>query len=99
MPKKPPISNESDEKCRIAEITQYSCVLKRNRLGRPVTHCVPIPRLFWICANQPAVEVTRVVNIDLNTGFINMPNTMASKLPSGKEWRDVATYDGIEDEF
>ncbi|KAJ6610990.1 hypothetical protein B0H10DRAFT_2058022 [Mycena sp. CBHHK59/15] len=89
---------DSDGKCRIAEITQYSCVPKRNRLGRPMVHCTPIPRLFRICPGQPAMEVTRVLNIDLTTGFVEMPKALGQKLPNGKAWRDVVRHDSsIED--
>ncbi|KAJ7138511.1 hypothetical protein C8R43DRAFT_893374 [Mycena crocata] len=94
-----PRSAEPETKCRIAEITQYSCVPKKNRLGRSFVHCVPIPRLFRICPDRPMVEVTRVLNIDLTTGYVQMPKSLEEKLPTGKAWRDVVRHDSsIEDE-
>ncbi|KAJ7336440.1 hypothetical protein B0H14DRAFT_2933778 [Mycena olivaceomarginata] len=74
--------------CRIAEIMQYSCVPKNATV-----HCVPIPRLFRICPGRPAVEVTRVLNVDLTTGYVEMPRHLEQKLPEGKAWADVIRYD------
>ncbi|KAJ7484648.1 hypothetical protein FB451DRAFT_1233046 [Mycena latifolia] len=82
-------TSDVDSKCRIAEITQHSCLPKKNRLGHPVVHCVPIPRLFRICPDKPAVEVTRVLEIDLATGSVEMPKALEKMLPCGKAWRDV----------
>ncbi|KAK7018972.1 hypothetical protein R3P38DRAFT_2979822 [Favolaschia claudopus] len=65
-----------DAGCKIAEIMQYSCVPKRGTDGRPTIHCVPIPRLFRICPDRPAVEVTRVLNIDDTTGYVEMPREL-----------------------
>ncbi|KAJ7627701.1 hypothetical protein DFH06DRAFT_1339208 [Mycena polygramma] len=79
---------------RITEIMQYSCEPKMNRRGRyEGVHCVPIPRLFRICPDRPAVEVTRVLNVDLTTGYVEMPRTLGEKLPKGKQWHDVVRYD------
>ncbi|KAJ6571859.1 hypothetical protein B0H19DRAFT_1131601 [Mycena capillaripes] len=87
-----------ENKCRIAEIMQYSCNPKKNRLGRYEVHCVPIPRLFRICPDRPAVEVTRVLNVDLTTGHVKLPQTLGEKLPKGKLWHDVDKHDtSIED--
>ncbi|KAJ7442486.1 hypothetical protein B0H11DRAFT_1646352, partial [Mycena galericulata] len=80
-------------KCRIAEIMQYSCVPKQNSFGHPVVHCVPIPRLFRICTNRPVVEVTRVVNIDLTTGYVEMPKALEQNLPRGKPWHEVVKHE------
>jgi hypothetical protein len=35
-----------EKKCRIAEIVQYTCDLKKLPNGRPEAHCFPIPRIF-----------------------------------------------------
>ncbi|KAJ7770614.1 hypothetical protein B0H16DRAFT_1516076 [Mycena metata] len=83
------VPDDPDAKCRIAEIAQYSCVPKKNRFGQSVIDCVPIPRLFRICPNRPAVEVTRVLNIDLATGYVEMPKALGENLPNGKAWRAV----------
>ncbi|KAJ7151074.1 hypothetical protein C8R46DRAFT_1123177 [Mycena filopes] len=83
------VPDDPERHCRIAEITQYSCEPTKDRFGRVVVHCVPIPRLFRICPNRPAVEVTRSLNIDLATGFVEMPRALGENLPRGKPWRDV----------
>ncbi|KAJ7076120.1 hypothetical protein B0H15DRAFT_865007 [Mycena belliarum] len=93
------VADNVDSKCRIAEITQHSCVPKKNRFGHPVVHCIPIPRLFRMCPDQPAVEVTRVVEIDLATGSVEMPKALGQMIPQGKAWRDVVKIDtGNEEE-
>ncbi|KAJ7232956.1 hypothetical protein B0H12DRAFT_1028770 [Mycena haematopus] len=84
-------SEDPEGPCRIAEITQYTCVPKYE--GGLVVHCVPIPRLFRICPNRPAVEVTRVLNVDLSTGDVEIPRALEQKLPKGKAWADVTRYD------
>ncbi|KAJ7749312.1 hypothetical protein DFH07DRAFT_557515 [Mycena maculata] len=90
---------QKDGECRIAEIMQYSCVPKKNARGVHVVHCVPVPRLFRICPDRPAVEVTRVLNIDIDTGYVEMPKALGQKLPNGKAWRDVIRHDtSSEDE-
>ncbi|KAJ7039890.1 hypothetical protein C8F04DRAFT_996362 [Mycena alexandri] len=83
------VSDDPETKCRIAEIAQYSCVPKKNRFGQWFVNCVPIPRLFRICPDRPAVEVTRFLKIDLATGYVEMPKALEEKLPNGKAWRDV----------
>ncbi|KAF7326347.1 hypothetical protein MVEN_02621000 [Mycena venus] len=91
-------SSDAERQCRIAEIMQYSCVPKKNEFGHHTVHCVPIPRLFRICPDRPAVEVTRVLNVDLTTGEVELPRALGQKLPNGKAWRDVTRYDtSIED--
>ncbi|KAJ7669040.1 hypothetical protein B0H17DRAFT_949535 [Mycena rosella] len=88
-----PSNSNGDEKCRIAEILQHNCFPTTDRFGRDAVHCTPIPRLFRICPNGPAVEVTRVVDIDLATGFVEIPKALGQKLPKGKAWRDVVKHD------
>ncbi|KAJ6486787.1 hypothetical protein C8R45DRAFT_995871 [Mycena sanguinolenta] len=83
-------TKDPDGPCRIVEIPQFTCVPKYD--GGLVVHCVPIPRLFRICPNRPAVEVTRVLNIDLSTGEVEIPQALEQKLPKGKAWTDVTTY-------
>ncbi|KAF8189972.1 hypothetical protein K438DRAFT_1592805 [Mycena galopus ATCC 62051] len=84
------IPRDPEGECRIAEITQYNCVPKYK--GGPIV-CVPIPRLFRICPNWPAVEVTRVLNVDLATGDVEIPRDLEQKLPPGKTWANVIRYD------
>ncbi|KAJ7057763.1 hypothetical protein C8F01DRAFT_322092 [Mycena amicta] len=85
---------DADE-CQIAEIPQYSC--KRNKKNNQI-QCLPVLRLFRICADQ-VVEVTRVLQIDADTGYVEIPRHLEQKLPQGKPWRDVTTFDAnVEDE-
>ncbi|KXN84117.1 hypothetical protein AN958_00442 [Leucoagaricus sp. SymC.cos] len=62
-----------DTPCRIAEIVQYSCNVERDANGNPQTHCFPIPRIFKLCRGRPAVEITKLVDIDLATGEVIIP--------------------------
>ncbi|KAJ7637054.1 hypothetical protein FB45DRAFT_908098 [Roridomyces roridus] len=79
-----------ETKCRFAEIIQYNCVPRTNRQGHPTTvYCVPIPRLFRLCPDRPAVEVTRLLDVDLTTGYIEIPRTLEQNLPRGKPWHEV----------
>ncbi|OBZ78297.1 hypothetical protein A0H81_02441 [Grifola frondosa] len=56
------------EKCRLAEIVQYSCDAEVTSEGQPQLRCWPIPRIFRICPGRPAVELTRFVDVDAQTG-------------------------------
>ncbi|KAI0067453.1 hypothetical protein BV25DRAFT_1819797 [Artomyces pyxidatus] len=75
------------QRCRIAEIVQYSC--ENTEAGQ--LHCFPIPRIFRMCPGRPAVEITRFVNIDLETGAVEIPPADQA-LPKAKVWRDVVTF-------
>ncbi|EPS97974.1 hypothetical protein FOMPIDRAFT_1127382 [Fomitopsis schrenkii] len=79
-------------KCRLAEIVQYKCDLDVGEQGEPQVHCWPVPRIFRICAGRPAVELTRFVHMDLNTGEVTLPPETSQQLPKGKPWRDVIRY-------
>ncbi|KAJ7207033.1 hypothetical protein GGX14DRAFT_366508 [Mycena pura] len=98
-----PESKPGEPACRIAEITQYSCVPQKSAHGHPFVHCVPIPRLFRVCAcaSEPVVEVTRVLHIDVRTGCVEVPGPAGLELPKGNQWRDVVRYtdaSAIEDQ-
>ncbi|KAI0790347.1 hypothetical protein C8Q75DRAFT_112056 [Abortiporus biennis] len=72
----PPAGTEnSSEKCRLAEILQYSCDVEISGTG-PQYHCWPIPRIFRICPGRPAVEVTRYVHVNGDTGEVIVPATL-----------------------
>ncbi|KAI1798065.1 hypothetical protein LXA43DRAFT_876313 [Ganoderma leucocontextum] len=84
------------EQCRLAEIVQYRCDAERADGGRAQMHCLPVPRIFRICRNRPAVEMTRFVDVDLETGAIHIPAQASQVLPKGKPWRDVVRYEDTE---
>ncbi|KAH9852470.1 hypothetical protein C2E23DRAFT_825675 [Lenzites betulinus] len=81
------------DKCRLAEIVQFKCEPGQQAEGLPQWHCLPVIRLFRICQNRPAVEVTKFVDIDVETGAIQVPSQSSQMLPKGKVWRDVVRYD------
>ncbi|KAH9941222.1 uncharacterized protein BXZ73DRAFT_88387 [Epithele typhae] len=89
---KPPASPDVPprEKCRLAEIVQYKCDGELTG-DVPAVHCVPIPRIFRICPNRPAVELTRYVDINLETGAVQVPSSQM--IPKGKPWREVLRRD------
>ncbi|EJD05572.1 uncharacterized protein FOMMEDRAFT_79508 [Fomitiporia mediterranea MF3/22] len=73
------ISEES--KCQIQEILQYTCEMEpRNHGHTPQIHCYPIPRIFRVCPNRPAVEITRSVFIDPSTGEVVLPSNSTYEL-------------------
>ncbi|KAI0070761.1 hypothetical protein K474DRAFT_1607774 [Panus rudis PR-1116 ss-1] len=75
--------------CRIAEILQYSCDEEEVTSGTPRFHCWPLIRIFRICPGRPAVELTRLVNVNSSTGAIELPSPSSQQLPKGKPWRDI----------
>nr|GAT55841.1 predicted protein [Mycena chlorophos] len=86
------MANHPRDPCKIAELLQYSCT--PNKKNNTV-HCLPIPRLFRVCADQ-TIEVTRVLPID-GDGYVDTHN-LSDKLPKGKHWRDVTTFDTSEED-
>ncbi|KDQ60255.1 hypothetical protein JAAARDRAFT_32634 [Jaapia argillacea MUCL 33604] len=83
----------SGKKCRIAEIVQYTCELENQESGSPQVHCFPIPRIFRICPGRPAVEITKLVNVNMRTGEVDIPPETSQNLPKAKPWRDIIRYD------
>ncbi|KAH8116143.1 hypothetical protein DFH11DRAFT_1264501 [Phellopilus nigrolimitatus] len=78
-------SDTKENKCQIHEILQHICEIKTEK-GAPEVHCFPIPRIFRICPNRPAVEITRSVTIDSATGEVILPTDATTVLPKGKPW-------------
>ncbi|KAG2034026.1 hypothetical protein BDR03DRAFT_641673 [Suillus americanus] len=72
---------------------QYTCEPEELPGGEVRPRCFPIPRIFRICPDRPAVEITKLIKIDLKTGEIEMPDESSSLLPKGKHWRDIRRYD------
>ncbi|KAH7882824.1 hypothetical protein F5I97DRAFT_134074 [Phlebopus sp. FC_14] len=78
-------------KCPLLEIAilvQYSCESEKLPNGRLRPHCFPVSRLFRMCPERPAVEITRFCNVDIDTGAVELPDDR-TPLPEGKLWRDV----------
>ncbi|TFK28580.1 hypothetical protein FA15DRAFT_633874 [Coprinopsis marcescibilis] len=84
-------NDDGDDGCRLAEIVQYICgELEPGRSGKPRLECTPIPRIFRICRNKPAIEVTRIVNLDPKTGEVEFPPSVDSIC--GKDWSRIVKY-------
>ncbi|KAI0937526.1 hypothetical protein AcW1_001617 [Taiwanofungus camphoratus] len=92
------VTTPAQSKCRLAEIVQYKCEAEVTSAGEPQFHCWPIPRIFRICPGRPAVEMTRFVDVDMNTGEISVPPESSQTLPKGKPWRDVVRYENTPSE-
>ncbi|KAJ6590496.1 hypothetical protein DFH09DRAFT_206399 [Mycena vulgaris] len=62
--------------------------------------CLSLPAFVCSlrCPEKPAVEVTRVVNIDLSTGYVKIPKSLGQILPNGKVWRDVVKFETSSEE-
>ncbi|KAI0360526.1 hypothetical protein OH77DRAFT_1393369 [Trametes cingulata] len=80
-------------KCRIAEIVQFQCEPGEQLNGPPEWHCLPVIRIFRICQNRPAVELTRFVDVNTETGAVHIPPQSSQVLPKAKPWRDVIRYE------
>ncbi|KAG8781479.1 hypothetical protein FRC12_021857, partial [Ceratobasidium sp. 428] len=65
-------SSLAPPKCRIAELEQFKCSPVVNIDGQTRMHCMPVLRIFRICPNRPAVEITTLVNLDLSTGELEI---------------------------
>ncbi|KAH9974027.1 hypothetical protein BGW80DRAFT_1171073 [Lactifluus volemus] len=85
-------STDLSQECRIAEILQFSCEIEPIGNGSQQFHCFPLPRFFRLCRGHPAVEVTRLVNVDPSTGEVNVPSDVAQRLPKAKRWTDVICH-------
>ncbi|KAG7091973.1 hypothetical protein E1B28_008362 [Marasmius oreades] len=83
--------SEPETKCYVSEIMQYSCDLAMSQGGKPLIRCFPISRLFRICQGIPAVEITRVADVD-DKGMVRIPQDVSAALPTGKPWREVTRY-------
>ncbi|KAF9475724.1 hypothetical protein BDN70DRAFT_883350 [Pholiota conissans] len=86
--------------CRIAEIVQHTCHLAPNRRGEQIMQCFPILRIFRLCKGQPAVEITKFVNVDPKDGGIEIPAGFRTKAIQARPWREVIRYDhsdGLDD--
>jgi len=90
------------EGCEILEIVQFMCNFPGDKEpDRPTRsmpssnahmQCVPYPRVFRICPNRPATEITRYIDIDTETGEIDLRASSRQPLPKGKPWWDVQRH-------
>ncbi|OAX40825.1 hypothetical protein K503DRAFT_736845 [Rhizopogon vinicolor AM-OR11-026] len=81
------------KKCRLLEIVQYTCEPEELPSGEVRPRCFPLPRIFRICPGRPAVEITKLLKIDLKTGEIEIPDESSAVLPRAKHWRDIQLND------
>ncbi|KAJ3799289.1 hypothetical protein GGU11DRAFT_514916 [Lentinula aff. detonsa] len=82
-------STSRSEKCRIAEIIQYTCELEQSQTEGHVIRCFPLSRLFKICPGRPGIELTKVLNVD-EGGVVELPDNI--KQPIGKLWHEVIRH-------
>ncbi|KAI0635313.1 hypothetical protein C8Q77DRAFT_696980 [Trametes polyzona] len=63
------------KKCRLAEIVQYKCdPEQRTSAAPPQWHCLPVIRIFRICQGRPAVEITKFIDMNVETGAVQVPS-------------------------
>ncbi|KAF8804731.1 hypothetical protein BYT27DRAFT_7194337 [Phlegmacium glaucopus] len=86
MPSSSPVDKP---KCRIAEILQYTCEQKDDSGS---FQCFPIPRIFMLCPEQPAIEITKLVDIDMLTGEVNLPANLSQKSVQGRPWKEIVCF-------
>ncbi|KAF8156712.1 hypothetical protein B0H34DRAFT_750515 [Crassisporium funariophilum] len=92
------LSSPADSKCRIAEILQYSCELKtESHSGRQISQCFPITRLFKMCPGLSAVEITKLVNIDMATGEVEIPANISQNSIRARPWKEIVRYEQNDD--
>ncbi|KIJ63738.1 hypothetical protein HYDPIDRAFT_112675 [Hydnomerulius pinastri MD-312] len=87
--------SSSRSRCQLLEIVQYSCEPEKLPSGAIRPHCFPIPRIFRICPDRPAQEITKFTTIDMKTGEIELPD-QNNPLPKAKRWQDVHLYSNTE---
>ncbi|EIW55468.1 uncharacterized protein TRAVEDRAFT_130257 [Trametes versicolor FP-101664 SS1] len=81
------------KKCRLAEIVQFKCEPGLQADGPPQWHCLPVIRIFRICQDRPAVELTKFVDMNVETGAVQVPPQSSQVLPKAKLWRDITRYE------
>ncbi|EFI26782.1 hypothetical protein CC1G_15705 [Coprinopsis cinerea okayama7 len=64
--------------------------MEETKRGKPRLQCYQIPRIFRICPNKPAVEVTRFTDIHPRTGEVELERPPESI--RGKHWNDVVKF-------
>ncbi|KAF8198575.1 hypothetical protein BJ912DRAFT_845642 [Pholiota molesta] len=92
------MTNSSDHttkksECHIAEILQHTCIPESNSQGQEIMQCFPILRIFKLCKGQPAVEITRFINVDPTNGAIEIPAGFKTETVQGRSWREIERYD------
>ncbi|TRM57485.1 hypothetical protein BD626DRAFT_574526 [Schizophyllum amplum] len=80
-------------RCRIEEVSMFfECQPKKSPGQPPRIDCSPVPRFFLLCEGSPALEVTRAVKTDADTGKPVLSTQLLRNLPSAKEWRQVIKH-------
>ncbi|KAJ3503441.1 hypothetical protein NMY22_g18250 [Coprinellus aureogranulatus] len=84
--------------CRLAEILQYMCNLEFDKKSRKQQLvCTQVPRIFRLCPGRPAVEVTRVADINMATGEVTVSEANLAQIKA-KDWINVERYTTTEEE-
>ncbi|TDL24561.1 hypothetical protein BD410DRAFT_767062 [Rickenella mellea] len=87
--------SKTPDKCQIYEILQWSCDPAKeieSQSDPNTVQCYPLPRIFRICPGRPAIEITRFVNIDPQSGQAEIPPENINILPKAKPWWDIVRY-------
>jgi len=80
---------EKDRKgCVLQELTMFECDRElAEKAG--IIKCYPIPRVFRVCPERPAIEVTSLAKFDEDTGKASLPEDHLDNLPQGRSWKEI----------
>ncbi|PPQ92128.1 hypothetical protein CVT25_007959 [Psilocybe cyanescens] len=85
----PDSASKKEPDCVIAEILQHTCLVKTAYDGTISYHCFPIPRILKLCPGQPAVELTKFINIEMQSGEIDIPPNLSASSIKARSWKEV----------
>ncbi|CAG7847161.1 SubName: Full=Uncharacterized protein {ECO:0000313/EMBL:CCA66734.1} [Serendipita indica DSM 11827] len=87
------VEEEHRPGCVLEQLTMFDC--DRDILARTgIVKCYPIPRVFRVCPNRPAVEVTALLEYKDASGEPTLPPDYLKRLPKGYSW-DQITSEGV----
>ncbi|KIM34262.1 hypothetical protein M408DRAFT_19193 [Serendipita vermifera MAFF 305830] len=72
MPDQQKSVNTKDEGCKLEQLTMFDCD-KETLEKKGIIKCYPIPRVFRVCKNRPAVEVTSLLQYKDSSGDPVLP--------------------------
>ncbi|KAH7100052.1 hypothetical protein BKA62DRAFT_707424 [Auriculariales sp. MPI-PUGE-AT-0066] len=67
---------QPQSKCRLEQLVQYTCDYDEKRRS---VKCTPFSRIFRVCQDRPAVEVTAVAQVN-EDGAVFVPE---NRIPKG----------------
>ncbi|KAG8839289.1 hypothetical protein FRC18_011996 [Serendipita sp. 400] len=82
------VANTSGIGCSLEQLTQYDCD-KESFEKNGIVKCYPIPRVFRVCKDRPAVEVTALLRYKDPSGEPYLPENCLEQLPIGKQWKQI----------